>query len=318
MHHKGHFLAAGRHADGCGAVRSDLAYQFLVVAVGVDGDVHTLGLTALAQGEDFAVVAIAQGAVVGYREEAHGIVLVVSELHGLAADGVLIDVERAVLLAQVVIGLAVGRPARGAVLTVEVGEFGELPVTLEPHVARDRAGVVLAVGVLIALDVVIQDVAVGIDAQVLHGQRREQACTAAAGAHLIHLGERAAGKQDGLRRGHIGRLEQHRAAVEEAQRGFVAAVGSQALGCATVLADDVHVKAPLAGRRKGHLLAVGAPHGIGVIGRIGRQLMGRSALHRHSKQVPLVGERDGLPIGRNSAKAHPQRVSLCRSTNSHQ
>ena len=318
MHHKGHFLAAGRHADGRGAIGSDLAYQLLVVAVGIDGDIDPLGLAALAQGVDLTVVAVAQGAVAGNAQEAHGVALVAGELHGLAANGVLIDVERAVLLAQVVIGIAVGRPARGAVLAVEVGELGELPVTLEPHVARDGRGVMLAVGVLIALDVVIQDVAIGIETQVLHGQRREQASPAAGGAHLIDLRERAAGKQDGLCRGHIGRLEQHRAVVQETQRRLVAAVGGQALGGTPVLADDVNIQTPLAGRGKGHLLPVGAPHGIGVIGRITGQLMGRSSLHGHGKQVTLVGERNSLSVRRNGAVAHPQRIGLCReSDNSH-
>ena len=56
---------------------------------------------------------------------------------------------------------------------------------------------VLAIGILIALDVVVKNVAAGVDAQVLHRQRREQARPATAGAHLIHLRELAAGKQAG-------------------------------------------------------------------------------------------------------------------------
>ena len=137
MHDKGYFLAAGRDLDGCCSVFLDVPYQFLLDAVGSDGDVDALGVATFAQGIDFAVVAIAQRAVTCYREETHGIILVVGKLHSLSAYGALVHVERAVLLAQVVIGLAVGRPARGAVLAVEVGEFGKLAITVEPDVTCD-------------------------------------------------------------------------------------------------------------------------------------------------------------------------------------
>ena len=246
VHHKRHFLAAGRHADGGSPVGLDLADEFLVVTVGGNGDVDALRLAALTQGIDFAVVAVAQRAVASHTEETHGVVLVVGELHGLPADGVFVDIEGAVLLAQVVITVAVGSPAGRAVLAVEGGEFGELAVALEPDVACDGAGVVLAERVLIALDVMVEDVALAVDAQVLHRQRREQVGPAAAGAHLIDLREGAAGKQDGLCRGHVGRLKQDRLPVEEAQRRLIAAVGGQALGRAAVLVHDIHVQAALA------------------------------------------------------------------------
>ena len=55
---------------------------------------------------------------------------------------------------------------------------------------------VLAEGILIALDVMVEDVAACVDTQVLHGQGREQARPAVAtGANLIYLRERATGKQ---------------------------------------------------------------------------------------------------------------------------
>ena len=274
MHHKCHLLATRRDTDSGCSVILYLADEFLIDIVGRDGDIHTFGLGALAQGINLTVVAIAQHAIGRYREKAHGITLVVSELHRLAAQRVLIDVERAVLLAQVVIDRAVGCPAGRAVLTVEVGELGILPALLQPDVAGDGRGVMLAEGVLVALDVVIEDITTAVDAQVLHGQGREQAGPATADAHLINLGERAVGKQDGLGRGHIGSLEQHGSIVEEGQRCLVATVGGETTGRATILVDNIHVKAAFTGRRKCDALSVGAPHGISIIGRIGGQLTG--------------------------------------------
>ena len=193
---------------------------------------------------------------------------VAGKLLGLSTDGVLIDVESPVFFAQVVIGVAVGSPAGRAVLTVEVGELGELPVLLQPDVSGDGTCVMFAEGILIALDVVVEDVSTAVDAQVLHRQFREQACPAAIGAHLIHLRELAAGKEDGFCRGHVGGLEEHRLVVEETHRGLVTAVGGETLRGAAFLSNDKHVEASLACRGKGDALAIGAPDGVGIIGII--------------------------------------------------
>ena len=155
MHDKGDFFAARRHADSRSTVALDLTDQFLLATVGCDVDIDTLGLAALAQGVDFAVVAIAECAVAGHCEESHGIILVMGELLGLSTRRTFINVERAVLLAQVVIGAAVRCPAGGAVLAVEGSQFGEFVSLLEPDVTCDGRGVMLAEGVLISLDVVV-------------------------------------------------------------------------------------------------------------------------------------------------------------------
>ena len=87
MHDKGYFLAAGRDLDGRSPVFFDVPHQFLLDAVGGNGNVDTLGLAALAQGIDFTVVAIAERTVTGHREETYGIILVVGELYSLPANG---------------------------------------------------------------------------------------------------------------------------------------------------------------------------------------------------------------------------------------
>ena len=109
--------------------------------------------------------------------------------------------------------------------------------------------------------------------------------------------ERTAGKEDRLCRGHVGGLEQHRAVIEEAQGRFVAAVGGQALGRATIAVNDIYVETPLTGRGKGDALPVGTPNRVGVISAIGCQLVGRTALRGHREQVALVRECDGVSIG---------------------
>ena len=305
MHHKGYLLAAGRYADGCRSAALDITDRVFLTAVGCNGNVDTLGLTAFTQGIDLAIIAVAQRPVPGYREKSHGIVLVTGELLWLTADAALVDIERAVLLTQVVIGLAVGGPTRCAVLAVERGKLGEFPVLFQPDVTGNGTGVMLAEGVFIPFDVMIEDITVTVDAEVLHRQFREQTRTSAVGTYLIDLWKRAAGKQDGLCRWHIGRLKQHGPVIQETQWGLVTAVGSQPLGRAAILADEIHVQASLACRGKGNALPVRAPHGIGVIGCVGSQLVGRSTLHSNGEEVTLVRECDGLSVRRDGAEAHP-------------
>ena len=85
---------------------------------------------------------------------------------------------------------------------------------------------------------------------------------------MVHLRELAAGKEDGCCRGHVGGLKEHRLVVEEAHRGLVATVGGEALGGAALFLDNKYVEASLACRGKGDVLAVRAPHGVGIVGVI--------------------------------------------------
>ena len=129
-----------------------------------------MGFTALAQGVNLTVVTVTQHAIVGDCQVAYGMLCVAGKLLGFSTDGVFIDVECPVLFAQVEIGVAIGCPAGCAILAVEVGEFGELAGLLQPDVASDGTRVMFAEGILIALDVMVEDVAAAVDAQVLHRQ----------------------------------------------------------------------------------------------------------------------------------------------------
>ena len=171
MHHESHFLATGRQTDFGGAVAADLAHQVAVVAVGADADLHLLGLSAGLQRVYLAVVAVADGAVLGHGEEAYGILLMVCELLlAGAVDVAAVDIEGAVFLTQIVVRPVVG-PARGAVLALKAAQLGVFPILAEPDVTADGRLMVLAERVLIAFPVVIKYVAVAVQAHILHHER---------------------------------------------------------------------------------------------------------------------------------------------------
>src|SRR3712207_742961 len=89
-----------------------------------------------------------------------------------------------------------------------------------------------------------------------------------------------------------------------------AAVGGESFGRTAVGTHHIHVEASLASRCKGYLPAVGTPFGGGIVGGVRRELSGLSARYGHGKDVALILKRDGLPIGRDVAVAHPQWVCL--------
>ena len=106
-----------------------------------------------------------------------------------AVDTPFPDVKGAVLLREVIERLAVAGPYRGAVLATEGGEFGIAVVAAQPDVAGNGRLVVLAEVVLIALHVMVEQVATAIDADILHRQNREEPWPTALRADAIHLRE---------------------------------------------------------------------------------------------------------------------------------
>ncbi len=245
MQYEGNLLILRRKGDFGGAPCLHLPVEAVVALVGGDGDCQLLRLTALGEGVEAAVVSEAEGAVVGAREVAHGVALKVSELLlATAVELSAVDVERAVFLAEVIIVVGVA-PHGVAVLALERGELGVVVVFIKPDVAADGRLVMLAELILVAFQVVVEHGAVLAHAGVAHRNGGEQVHAAAVGAHLIHLRERAVGKDDALRRGHDAGLQQDVAVVAPRHRILVAAVGGQALWCAAVLGDDIHVHATL-------------------------------------------------------------------------
>ena len=161
--HECDLLAVRRHGHiGCVAVleRLDGVPDILV---GVDVDIELGRLRAFAHCVDVAVPAEHEQSIARGRERAHRVTLERCELHGLGAFGSGIDVERARLLADIPVSLAVGFPDGVEVVAVEGGEFLEAALVVDPDVGRSRRAFVLAVYVFEALLVLVDDPAVGGD-----------------------------------------------------------------------------------------------------------------------------------------------------------
>lgn len=189
-----HLLAVGRYG---GVVSAAYAYaRDLVGGVGrYDLDLELLRARACGLRVYLSVIAVAEGAVVGHREEPHGVGLEVGDLF-CGCGGVSGErpyVERAAALAQHVYRLAVLRVAGIAVLAVagrEVGMSSRSGV-IEPDVARDGRGVVLAPDVLASLAVLIEErLAVGGERYGLGGRREHLHGAAALHRHGIEFGHR--------------------------------------------------------------------------------------------------------------------------------
>ena len=320
VHDKSYLLVLGRQADVRGPAGLQLAYHVTVVAVGHNADADLL-LPAVAIGVYLAVVAVAQGAVARCCEEADRILLMVGQL--LLARTVNIalpDVEGSVALRQVVERLSVRSPDGRAVLAAEGGQTGELPAALagaglshQPDVAGDSTLVMLAEGVFIAFVVVVEHVALAVDADALHGDEREHAGASSLSADLIDLREDGLRQQTGPRRRHLCAVVQHVPIVPEGHGNLVGTMGGQTGRHPSPAVDDVHIEATLAVGGKGYLLSVRAPHRVGVISRIGGQLPCLSASGRNGVEVSLIAEGYGLCVGRYGTEAHPQRTVLRRN-----
>ncbi len=244
MDHEGNLLARGRDGELRGTASQHLSLELVCAVVGNSRQVELHGLAALLEGVDGAVVGVAQRAVRGTCEVAHGIALVVGELRlGGLADAALVDVESAVFLAEVIICVCVSAPHGRAVLAREVGQLGVVAALVEPYVAAYRRLVVLAEWILIAFVVVVEHGTVVAHADVFHGDVGEEAHTATVGTDLVDL--REVGEHDALGLGHDGCFQQDGAVVSPRHGVFVAAVGRNPSWRASVPAYDIDVHAAL-------------------------------------------------------------------------
>ena len=140
---------------------------------------------------------------------------------------------------------------------------------------------VLTPGVFVALLVVIQQVAVGPNADIHHGKGREKVGSATIRTHLIHLRKHSVGKDKALCRGHDAGGVEHGIVVFEGDGRFVAAVGGKPSGRATFALHHVYIHTALPIGAKCQLFAVGTPYGMCVVGGISCKLVCRSARCRH-------------------------------------
>ena len=142
-----------------------------------------------------------------------------------AVDVAHVHVKGAVFFAQVVKGISLSSPNGCAVFAVKVGKLGVFSIAAQPNVSRDGRAMVLAPRVFVALLVVIQQVAVGPDADVHHGKSREKMGSATISAHLIHLREHSVGKDNALGRGYDATGVKHGVVVFKCDGRLAVAVG---------------------------------------------------------------------------------------------
>ena len=199
-YHYRNLLSSGRNGHRCGAGSEVQAEHLAVAVVPVQGDIDLPGLLAVLHCVEVAVVGEGYGAVVRYREEAHGILVEMGELDALfgGRNRAPVHVEGlSVLLAQVVERIAVGSENRVAVLALVGGELLEAALCVDdklrtglggcvqPDVARYRRCVVLAQGILVALVVLVEEGTVGLDGDVHHWQAGDDGGSAAVEGYLI-------------------------------------------------------------------------------------------------------------------------------------
>ena len=84
-------------------------------------------------------------------------------------QGALIDIERTVLLGQIPETVALAVPHRVAVLTFERCQLCELAIIVKPDVTCNGGSMMFPPRVLITFLVVIEDLSLGVEAHVLHG-----------------------------------------------------------------------------------------------------------------------------------------------------
>ena len=188
MHHESHLLGIWRKGNLGSAPRLYLADEARFIVVCSDGDVDLLRLCTFLYGIDFAIETIAEQTVVRRSEETDRILLLLGNLGILSAcDVAAVDIEGTILLAEIVEALVVGSPYRVAVLALEGSKLLVLSVVEHPDISGDRRSMVLAPCILITLLVVIEHLAVLVDADVLHRKNRIQLRTTALSAYLINL-----------------------------------------------------------------------------------------------------------------------------------
>ena len=165
--------------------------------------------------------------------------------------------------------------------------------------------------VFISLFVVVENVAVLGDADILHGEGREEFWSSALGAYLIYLWECVVAEDDALGcRLQTGRVE-HMVVVCKGDRCFAAAVGGESGRSTAFCIDYKDVKTSFAVRLEGNFLAVRAPYRMRIEGCMGCELSCFTAVDRNTVEVAFISEGDGSAIGRDGWVAHPERMFFC-------
>ena len=277
-------------------------------------DIYLLRLLALSQGVDLSVIVVAEQSLLRGRQMAHGVQRMVGQLLGLSAVQCrFIDIETAVLLTQVVVRLSIWCPDRIAILSTKARQLLEMGLRRirQPNITGDRGLVMLTPRILIALPIVVEQLlAIWTHCQMIHIERGIELWAMPLRIYGIDLHEACARELDIFRILHDIGLIKHMAVICKCQRILAGGVSSQSLGLTAFLINQIDIKLTLSVRGESELFTIRRPDRSCVLAGMGGQLTCLTTGGRHSEQISLIRERDGLPIGRKGAIAHPERGLL--------
>ena len=284
-------------------------------------------LTANALRVDFAHVTVAQQAVVGHAQEAHGMRLEIGHLFRffeVVSRGFIQVKVALVALAQENNFLITRQIARVAVFADVGREDGVglfLGVVIH-HIAGHGRNMMFAPHILAALAVVIEErLAVLVERHAAHRHGHYLLGPTAFGAHLVEFGNPARGKLHILSPfHHLGREIDFLPIGRESQRHLGGRVGRNALRHTAFGRNQIHIEIAVAVGSKGDLLAVGRPNRFRIVSGICGDLQGFAARGVHHIHIAFVSKGNLVAIGRNHIVTQPQRlggkVQACRQNES--
>ena len=224
------------------------------------------------------------------------------------AQGHFAYVETAKPFAEEIHGVAISGKHRITVfyfLVGQVGKFTRLQV-VNPDIAADRGGVVLAPFVFVAFAVMVKYfVAIRRKADVIGFKRQHLLRAPAFQVNGIDLP--AAGELPVCLVGlDVGAEKDVLAVRGEAFRNGIAAEGGQPCRRAPGYRQHVQIHSPVTSGGEGDGLAVRGPYRMVVVCRMRGQLGCLAAFCRHKENVPFVTKSDGLAVRGNRRITCPQ------------
>ena len=279
-----------------------------------NANIHLFRLLSLSQSVDLSVIVVAEQSLLRGRQMAHGVQRMVGQLLGLSAVQCrFIDIETAVLLTQVVVRLSIRCPDRIAILSTKARQLLEMGLRRirQPNITGDRGLVMLTPRILITLPIVVEQLlAIWTHCQMIHIERGIELWAMPLRIYGIDLHEACARELDVFRILHDIGLIKHMAVICKCQRILAGGVSSQSLGLTAFLINQIDIKLTLSVRGESELFTIRRPDRSCVLAGMCGQLTCLTTGGRHSEQISLIRERDGLPIGRKGAIAHPERGLL--------
>ena len=315
--HKGYFLAVGRYVHADWTAAESTPDMFFLILILTKGDGNSRRLAAGTQGVEVAVPAESHGTVGGYAQKPYRVLFEVGNLAAVAAPDIgvaapVIDLgfihNRAVRASPAgssplgkVVPAAVGCPHGVAVFAREAGELGECRAVLKPDVLGDGGSMMLAEVVFVAFHVFVEEDTFIVDREGGHVEREDllRGRKGLAGRSCLHRPcqrqavELAVARKDAAASILLDVGGEIQSAVGSyRERGFPASERGETQRRAAVNRNSPDIFAALAPRGEDHILSVGAPHRLGIVGRVCGELTGLAAFSGNDEQVSLIHEND--------------------------